>query len=506
MRLILAIILSSVIQIAPQEGFQMKFLRSPADIVIGGSGAGVGKSFALLLDPARHSKVKGFNGVIFRRHSTEVKQAGGLWDTSQQLYRAINGTPKDYSAEWVFDSGAKIKFSHLQYEKDKFTWQGSQITYIGFDELTHFSKSQFFYLLTRNRSTCGVRPYIRATCNPDPDSWLIAEGGIWGKGFVGWWIDPETGKAIPERQGVLRYFTLDSDKYVWGNTAKEVIDQVPHVFEKLDNAEDLIKSVTFIAGSIFDNKKLLSVDQGYLANLHSQDDATKAALLDGNWKVRNDDDLMIPYESMQNALTSDFVGKDGQGNILEAKRYITADIALQGSDRLVILVWHGWRCIDVKILDKADPRQVVDIIEDLAIIHKVPRSQIAYDSDGLGTYLRGYLSGARAFVNNQKAFSNEKYKNLKTQCAYKVAERFNANEVYFTPMAATYKLEDGRTFAEVLVMESRCLKRDDIYNEKYMSIIPKEKMKLINGRSPDVLDAVLIRAFFDVQQPHKLII
>jgi hypothetical protein len=43
---------------------------------------------------------------------------------------------------------------------------------IGFDELTHFSESQFFYMLSRNRSMCGVRPYVRATTNPDADSWV----------------------------------------------------------------------------------------------------------------------------------------------------------------------------------------------------------------------------------------------------------------------------------------------------------------------------------------------
>src|SRR5436305_14925946 len=67
-----------------------------------------------------------------------------------------------------------------------------------FDELTHFTAHQFFYMVSRNRSTCGVRPYIRATCNPDADSWVAD--------FLAWWIDPQTGLPIPERAGVLRYY------------------------------------------------------------------------------------------------------------------------------------------------------------------------------------------------------------------------------------------------------------------------------------------------------------
>jgi hypothetical protein len=80
-------------------------------------------------------------------------------------------------------------------------WKGAQITLICFDELTHFSAHQFFYMVSRNRSTCGVRPYIRATCNPDADSWVAD--------FLSWWIDPESGHPIRERAGVLRYFSME---------------------------------------------------------------------------------------------------------------------------------------------------------------------------------------------------------------------------------------------------------------------------------------------------------
>jgi phage terminase large subunit-like protein len=46
------------------------------------------------------------------------------------------------------------------------------------------------------------------------------------------------------------------------------------------------KSVTFIPASIYDNKKLMEADPGYLANLQAQDDVQRSRLLDGNWKTR----------------------------------------------------------------------------------------------------------------------------------------------------------------------------------------------------------------------------
>ena len=108
-----------------------------------------------------------------------------------------------------------------------------------FDELTHFSAHQFFYMVSRNRSTCGVRPYIRATCNPDADSW-VAE-------FLAWWIDQETGLPIPERAGVLRYYIRVSGKIVWADRPEELMQYIPRPAE-LPPGIDLPQPVAVVTG------------------------------------------------------------------------------------------------------------------------------------------------------------------------------------------------------------------------------------------------------------------
>ena len=165
-----------------------------------------------------------------------------------------------------------IKFSHFEHEKNKLDWQGSQIPLIAFDELTHFTKKQFFYMLGRNRTTCGVKPYMRATCNPDSDSW-VAE-------FIAWWIDQDTGYAIEERGGVIRYFVRSGDAIVWGATRQELLDNYPN-FQAID-----IKSFTFIPSKLQDNKILMDKDPSYRANLLAQDRVERERLLYGNWKIR----------------------------------------------------------------------------------------------------------------------------------------------------------------------------------------------------------------------------
>ena len=101
-----------------------------------------------------------------------------------------------------------------------FNWQGAEIALLGFDELTHFTAYQFFYLLSRNRSTSGVKPYVRATCNADADSWVAK--------FIEWWIDDE-GYAIPSRSGVIRYFVRIEDTIEWGDTREELYERFPHL-------------------------------------------------------------------------------------------------------------------------------------------------------------------------------------------------------------------------------------------------------------------------------------
>jgi predicted phage terminase large subunit-like protein len=249
---------------------QERFLTSPADIAIYGGAAGGGKSFALLLEPIRHYHRPGFYGVIFRRQSTQIKNEGGLWDESEQLYPNLSAIGSRHQLIWTFPSGARLRFAHLEHEQDKFGWMGAQVAFIGFDELTHFTEGQFWYLLSRNRSTCGVKPYVRATCNPDPDS-FVAE-------LVRWWIDQQTGFAIPERAGVVRWFVRRGDDLVWADSKPELLAQFG------DSVHP--KSLTFIPANIQDNPLLLERDPGYLANLSALPRIDRERLLNGNWMVR----------------------------------------------------------------------------------------------------------------------------------------------------------------------------------------------------------------------------
>ncbi len=253
----------------PQAGPQRLFIDSKAEIAIYGGAAGGGKTWALLLEALRHVEVERFSAAVFRRTTVQVRNPGGLWDESLRLFPSKGGAPFSASLEWRFPSGAKIKFAHLEHEKTVLDWQGAQLPLICFDELTHFSAAQFWSMVARNRSLSGVKPYIRATCNPDAGSW-VAE-------LIAWWIDPESGLPLRRRAGKPRWFVRVGETLEWASSRAALVRRHPGIPPK---------SLTFIPARLEDNKALIAADPGYRANLLALPRVERERLLHGNWKIR----------------------------------------------------------------------------------------------------------------------------------------------------------------------------------------------------------------------------
>jgi len=271
---------------------------------------------------------------------------------------------------------------------------------------------------------------------------------------------------------------------------------VPKILGTCNPSKNWVYSKFYIPstnGSISNNRKFIQslptdnphLHPSYLESLLALDETSKRRLYYGDWAYDNDPASLISFDKINDIFTNEFVA--------EGDKYISADIARYGSDKMVIMVWSGFRVIEIFTLDKSSITQTAEAIRGLALKHKVPNSNIIADEDGVGGGVVDVLQ-CKGFVNNSKALKEEnviaEYQNLKTQCYYKFAEKIQRNEI-FVDCADGY-LQD------LIIKELEQVKRDKIDNDGKLRIIPKEKVKELIGHSPDYTDALMMRVWFEL--------
>lgn len=248
-------------------------------------------------------------------------------------------------------------------------------------------------------------------------------------------------------------------------------------------------------GTINDTRKFIqslptdnpNLPPSYLDSLLALDENSKQRLYYGNWEFDNDPARLIDFDKIQNIFTNDFVDSGDM--------FISADIARYGSDKMVILVWSGFRVIEIFSLDKSSITETANAIKSLMNKHKVPLSNVIADEDGVGGGVVDIVR-CKGFVNNSKALKEEnltvEYQNLKTQCYYKLAEAIQLNKVYVNC--------DDSDIQDTISKELEQVKRDKIDSDGKLRILPKEKVKELIGHSPDYSDALAMRFYFELRQ------
>lgn len=249
------------------------------------------------------------------------------------------------------------------------------------------------------------------------------------------------------------------------------------------------------AGTINETRKFIqslptdnpNLPPSYLDSLLALDENSKQRLYYGNWEFDNDPARLIDFDKIQNIFTNDFVDAGDM--------YISADIARYGSDKMVILVWSGFRVIEIFTLDKSSITETAEAIKSLMNKHRVPLSNVIADEDGVGGGVVDIVR-CKGFVNNSKALKEEnnnvEYQNLKTQCYYKLAELIQSNKLFIDCNNADIQ--------DVITKELEQVKRDKIDQDGKLRILPKEKVKELIGHSPDYSDALAMRFYFDLKQ------
>lgn len=247
--------------------------------------------------------------------------------------------------------------------------------------------------------------------------------------------------------------------------------------------------------------------EGYVKTLSEiKDEATRERLFLGNWDYDEDKNAMVSFEAISDAFSNT---TESDGN-----RYLIIDVARYGKDFSTFNLWDGLDLVKIEKRGQQSTETTKQQAKDFAAANRVPWSNVMIDEDGIGGALVDGMMGTRGFVANSsplptlaKVKSKEyggmestltpknNFQNLKTQCAFKLADYINERRIAF-------KVPEYRN---VLIEElTALLKQKDMDEDGKLKIIPKDEVKAVLGHSPDIGDPVIYRMWFELKKEMSL--
>jgi len=202
-------------------------------------------------------------------------------------------------------------------------------------------------------------------------------------------------------------------------------------------------------------------------------------------EVTDTEDQIYSYEVICNLFTNSFVQKT-------PKRFMSCDIAYLGSDLFVITIWAGLVIEKVIAIDKIDETVIGNKLIQLAEQYKIPYSNIIYDADGLRRFTAQSLkklTASKPFTNNANPRKDKNFGNLKAECAFKLRELLNNDEI----------LCEDHEFRKQIVAELESIRLAEPDPEGKIRLEKKSKHKERTGKSPDFFDSLLMRCYFEIK-------
>lgn len=225
---------------------QAAFLLLDTKEAFYGGAAGGGKSDALLMGALQHVDIKGYSAIIFRKTFADLVKPGALIDRAKSWlapFDDVKWVDKERAFYFMDSYGKKrdirsvIQFGYLDNANDRYTYQGGEYQFAGFDELTHFSEDNYKYIFSRCRRLLGANIPIRLRGASNPPG---AGQGIW-------------------------------------------------VYNRFVNEKTKKPGTIFIPAGLNDNPFLDKEE--YKGALQELDVVTRAQLLEGNWEIRYEGNL-----------------------------------------------------------------------------------------------------------------------------------------------------------------------------------------------------------------------
>ena len=256
--------------------------------------------------------------------------------------------------------------------------------------------------------------------------------------------------------------------------------------KKLDSNKRFIQSL------LGDNPH---ISKTYKQNLLDLDEASKQRLLYGNWDYDDDPTKLCETAKIYEIWENDFL----KTTSFPKDRYLTADIALNGSDLFVVGVWDNFTLIHIETMEKSNGKEVEEQLKKLKLQYSVPNSNIIFDADGIGNFFKGIIKGTIGFTANpsKKALNGEskKYRCLNDQCIFYLCDYVNKNQIHIRPQMQIYK--------DKISEELGILRNHSYDQDARLAVTPKKVIMENIKRSPDFLDMMKMRMYFELLPKAK---
>ena len=302
------------------------------------------------------------------------------------------------------------------------------------------------------------------------------------------------------------------EEITWGNTRREVYLKVKDKIDDLvspndpDTPENMyVKSVVFVRAELDDNLALLTSSPEYKSNLAQQSDEQRERDFKGNWNFKAVGDEIVKVQHLEKCFHNEQMLGDGV-------RRMSIDVAFTGGDACVMFLWIGWHVADIEVC-RLDSKTLLNAIDTKRSEWRVLEENIVYDLQGVGQYLKGFYKKAMPFNNQEAVEPNFKgmYDTKKSQCAFMLADKFVQGEISFEPSILDRRYS-GKNYTNlelrnILIQERKMIRADESKSDKGKCLIKKDqvKTKSILGRSPDFMEALLMRMIFELKHREVVI-
>ncbi len=258
-------------------------------------------------------------------------------------------------------------------------------------------------------------------------------------------------------------------------------------FYKPSREKKLPERQKFIPALPQDNPHL---PKDYIQNLENLDETSRERLLHGNWEYDDSPNKLIDFDAICDLWVNN--GERERGTM-----FMAVDVAGDGKDKAVIMIWDEWTVVKIKSYDKISTPLLEEEMAKYCAQYGISRRNVVADKDGVGLGVvqhfrcRGFINNARAIQPMEYSYDEEQkanYANLKTQCYFMLAEKINNREIKI--------MEDK--YKSVLTEELEQVKEKDWDKDLVKKLVPKNEIRENIGRSPDYSDSAMMRCYFEL--------